>query len=104
MVSRGGRDDLFGKPVSTFPDHALEPEINEFAVLMDSENPESQHRGGRIEKCRALLPRAEPLAHRPVPVIVTHDGLRVRGKPRDRAIDHDQYRVGHFTAPDSDLR
>src|ERR1700723_1965100 len=45
------------KPVPTFPDHALEPEIDKFAVLLDSENPESQHHCGRVEKRRPPGPR-----------------------------------------------
>src|SRR5258706_12480567 len=93
-----------GKPVPTFADHALEPEINEFAVLLDPENPESQHRRGCIEENGALLPRAEPLAYGSVLETVAPDSLRVRSKPRDPGIDDDEYGVSHFTAPEYDLR
>src|SRR4051812_42276124 len=94
--------DPVPRPVATF--HALETEIDEFAVLLDAENPEGQQRRRYIEEHRALLPRAEPLAYGPVLVIVTHDGLGVRSKPGDRGIDHDEQRVGHFTAAECDLR
>ena len=39
-----------------------EPEIDEFAVLLDSENAERQHRRGGVEEERPHPPRAESLA------------------------------------------
>src|SRR5713226_5395915 len=79
-------------------------EVYEFAVLLDSEDPESQHRRGGVKEERPQPRAVERPSDSSIGVIVTHDGLRVRREPRDGGIDADEDCVGHFATAEGDLR
>src|SRR6476620_1410166 len=64
--------------------YALEPEVNEFRVLLDAENPERQHGCSGIEEPGPHPITSQLFADDPLLVIVTHNGLRVGRQPGDR--------------------
>ena len=96
-------DDPVEKPVPTFSDHALKPEVDEFAVLLDAEDAASEHRGRGVEIQRPQPRALQILADLPVLVIVAHDLLRVRREPGNRNIDRDEYGIGHLGAAERNV-
>src|SRR5579871_3173536 len=75
----------------SLPKCSSEPEIDEFAVLLDSKNPAGEHRRAGIDEPWPHLERSQIFTNDPLLVVVAHDRLRVRREPGDGRI-HDNKR------------